>query len=155
MVKQLERVDWEAEEYVVRDRNAGWYIGLFVVAAGLIALSVWQGWWTFLVLVVLCVVVILTSNLKPPRKIKYSLDTKGLTEGGTLHKYEEYRAFGILKEGPHYSIVLIPKKRFGVQTKVYFSEANGEKIVDALGMRLPMEDVKLDLVDKLVNFLRI
>ena len=155
MVKQLERVDWEAEEYVVRDRNAGWYIGLFVVAAGLIALSVWQGWWTFLVLVVLCVVVILTSNLKPPRKIKYSLDTKGLTEGGTLHKYEEYRAFGILKEGSNYSIVLIPKKRFGVQTKVYFSEANGEKIVDALGMRLPMEDVKLDLVDKLVNFLRI
>ena len=44
MVKQLERVDWEAEEYVVRDRNAGWYIGLFIVAAGLIALSIWQSW---------------------------------------------------------------------------------------------------------------
>ena len=155
MVKQLERVDWEAEEYVVRDRNAGWYIGLFIVAGGLAALSVWQGWWTFLILVVLCVIVILTSNLRPPRKIKYRLDAKGLTEGDKLHKYDEYRAFGILKEGTHYSIILIPKKRFGVQTKVYFPETNGEEIVDALGMRLPMEEVKLDLVDKLVNFLRI
>lgn len=155
MVKQLERVDWEAEEYVVRDRNAGWYIGLFIVAAGLIALSIWQSWWTFAILIALCVIVILTSNLRPPRKIKYKLDTKGLTEGDKLHKYEEYRAFGILKEGAHYSIILIPKKRFGVQTKVYFPETNGEAIVDALGMRLPMENVKLDLVDKLVNFLRI
>ena len=155
MVKQFERVDWEAEEYVVRDRNVGWYIGLFVVAAILAALSIWQGWWTFLILVVLCVIVILTSNLRPPRKIKYTLDTKGLTEGEKLHKYEEYRAFGILKEGPHYSIILIPRKRFGIQTKVYFPETNGEAIVDALGMRLPMEDVKLDVMDKLVNFLRI
>ena len=110
MVKQLERVDWEAEEYVVRDRNAGWYIGLFIVAAGLIALSIWQSWWTFAILIALCVIVILTSNLRPPRKIKYKLDTKGLTEGDKLHKYEEYRAFGILKEGAHYSIILIPKK---------------------------------------------
>lgn len=155
MVKIVERVDWEAEEYVVRDRNVGWYFGLFIVAAALIALSVWQHWWTFLILVVLCVIVLLTSNLRPPRKIKYTLDKRGLTEGGKLHKYDEYRAFGILKEGTHYSIILIPKKRFGVQTKVYFPEKNGEEIVDALGMRMPMEEIKLDIVDKLVNFLRI
>ena len=61
----------------------------------------------------------------------------------------------ILKEGSHFSAVLLPKKRFGVSTKVYFPGGSGEGIVDALGSRLPMEEVKLDFLDKIVNFLRI
>lgn len=93
--------------------------------------------------------------ITPTRKIRYSLDENGLTEGGKLHKYDEFRAFGILKEGSHFSIILIPKKRFAMQVKVYFPSDSGEAIVDMLGARLPMEEVKLDFLDKLVNFLRI
>ena len=51
--------------------------------------------------------------------------------------------------------ILIPKKRFGMQVKIYFPEGSGEQIVEQLGNHLPMEEVKLDLLDKLVNFLRI
>ncbi len=155
MVKKVGSVSWEAEEYIVRDHDALWYLGLIVINAGLIALAVWQGWWTFIALVIACDLVILTSNLRPPRKIKYSLDNEGLTEGERLRKYEDFRAFGILKEGSNYSAVLIPKKRFGTRTRVYFPETNGEAIVDMLGARLPMEEIKLDFIDKLVNFLRI
>jgi hypothetical protein len=38
---------------------------------------------------------------------------------------------------------------------VYFPEAEGEQIVDFFGERLPMEEVKLDFLDKLVRWLRI
>jgi hypothetical protein len=38
---------------------------------------------------------------------------------------------------------------------VYFPEAQGEEIVDAFGARLPMEPVEMDLLDKLIKFLRI
>jgi hypothetical protein len=155
MVKKVGSVSWEAEEYIVRDHDALWYLGLIVINAGLIALAVWQGWWTFIALVIACDLVILTSNLRPPRKIKYSLDNEGLTEGERIRKYEDFRAFGVLKEGSNYSAVLIPKKRFGTRTRVYFPETNGEAIVDMLGARLPMEEIKLDFIDKLVNFLRI
>ena len=148
-------ISWQAEEYIIREHKAGWYIGLFIVGAGLIALSVWLKWWTFLVLVVLSIITILISNLRPPRKIQYTLDKDGLKEGDRLHKFEEFKAFGILKEGNHFSAVLIPKKRFGLNVKVYFPGDSGEAIVDALGARLPMEEVKLDFLDKIVNFLRI
>lgn len=154
MVKST-NISWQAEEYIVREHNAGWYIGLFVVSGGLIALSVWLKWWTFLVLVVLSIITILISNLRPPRKIQYTLDNEGLKEGDRLHKYEEFKAFGILKEGNHFSAILIPKKRFSLSVKVYFPGDSGEVIVDALGNRLPMEQVKLDFLDKIVNFLRI
>ena len=38
---------------------------------------------------------------------------------------------------------------------VFFPETEGEQIVDFFGERLPMEEVKLDLIDKLVRWLRI
>ena len=155
MAKAAESVSWEAEEYIKRTRNVWWYIGLFVIGAGLCALSVYFKQWTFLVLIIVCIIAILVTSIRPPRKIRYSLDSSGLTEGERLHKYEDFRAFGILKEGSHFSAILIPKKRFALSVKVYFPETNGEAIVDALGARLPMEDVKLDFLDKIVNFLRI
>ena len=155
MVNNTTAITWQAEEYIVRGRNAWWYVGLFGVGIALCALSVFLNWWTFLILIVLSIITILTSTIRPPRKINYSLTSEGLTEGQRMHKYEDYKAFGILKEGDHYSAVLIPKKRFGLSTKVYFPEGSGEAIVDALGNRLPMEEVKLDFLDKIVNFLRI
>ncbi len=155
MAKSINDISWEAEEYIVRDHNALWFIGLFVVCAGLSVMSVFLGWWTFLILVILSGITILISALRPPRKIHYTLTSDGLTEGNNLHKFTDYRAFGILKEGNHFSAVLIPKKRFGLSTKVYFPGDSGEQIVDALGARLPMEEVKLDFLDKIVNFLRI
>ncbi len=155
MAKSTNDISWEAEEYLVRERNTWWYVGLFVVGVALCALSVFLNWWTFLILIILSIVAILISTFRPPRKIKYSLNKEGLIEGTTLHKYEDFRAFGILKEDNHYSAVLIPKKRFALNVKVYFPEGSGEAIVDHLGARLPMEEVKLDFLDKIVNFLRI
>lgn len=155
MANQIPDVSWEAQEYIQYKHNSGWYIALFVIGVALCALSIFLQWWTFLVLVIVCIIAILVSSSRPPRKIHYKLDKTGLTEGNQLHKYSDFRAFGILKEDSHFSAVLIPKKRFAVQVKVYFPGGRGEAIVDALGARLPMEEVKLDFLDKIANFLRI
>ncbi|MBR2753969.1 hypothetical protein IKD82_02300 [Candidatus Saccharibacteria bacterium] len=155
MAQALKDVSWEAEEYIVRDRDGWWYVGLAVVGIALCVLSIVLKWWTFLILVILSIIMILISTFRPPRKIQYLLNKEGLTEGGRLHKYEDYKAFGILKEDSHFSAILIPKKRFGLSVKVYFPGDNGEAIVDMLGSRLPMEEIKLDFLDKIVNFLRI
>lgn len=148
-------ITWEAEEYIVKEHHGWWYFGLVVVTAGLSALAIWLQGWTFLALIIVSVITVLVFNLRPPRKIHYTLNGDGLTEGKIKHPFDDFRAFGIVKEGSHYSAVLIPKKRFGINVKVYFPEGSGEAIVDSLGARLPMEQVKPDLLDKLVDFLRI
>jgi len=155
MAKTSQPVSWEAEEYLTHEHNTWWYIGLFVVGTALCALSVFLRWWTFLILVILSIVAILISVFRPPRRIKYSLTSEGLMEDSKLHPFSDFKAFGILKEYSHFSAVLIPKKRFSLSVKVYFPEGSGEAIVDFLGARLPMEEVKLDFLDKIVNFLRI
>lgn len=155
MAKKIEDVSWEATEYIAKGHNAWWYVALVIVTAGLSALAVFLKTWTFLIVIILCAITLILYTIRPPRKIKYHLDSAGLTEENRLHKYEDFRAFGILKDGNNFSAVLIPKKRFGLSVKVYFPEGSGEAIVDALGARLPMEEVKLDFLDKIVNFLRI
>jgi hypothetical protein len=93
--------------------------------------------------------------VRPTRKIKYSLSAKGLTEGDREYIFEDYKSFGILQDDTNFAIVLTPRKRFSPSVTVYFPKDKGEEIVDMFGLRLPMEEVKLDMIDKLVRLLRI
>jgi len=88
-------------------------------------------------------------------KIKYTLTSKGLEEGEKLYKFEDYKSFGILQQDKNFAIVLTPRKRFSPSVTVYFPAADGEDIVDLFGLNLPMEEVKLDVLDKIVKLLRI
>ncbi len=155
MTKTTQPINWQAQEHIEHTRNASWYVGLAIFCLSFSALAVFLSWWTFLALIILSTISILISALRPPRTIDYTLDSTGLTEGTVHHAFQDYRAFGILKENSHYSAILIPKKRLSLSTKVYFPESSGEAIVDTLGTHLPMEEVKLDFLDKLTNFLRI
>ena len=67
----------------------------------------------------------------------------------------DFKAFGLLHEDGHNSIMLIPVKRFSPAVSVYFPEDAGEAIVDMLGARLPMRELKLDIMDKLIRRLRL
>lgn len=87
--------------------------------------------------------------------IKYTLSGKGLMEGEKFYGYEDYKSFGVLKDEGNFAIVLVPRKRFSTVVTIYFPEEKGEEIVDMFGARLPMEEVKLDFLDKLVRMLHI
>ena len=155
MVNEDSKIEWEAQEYVPHDKDTGWFVGLIVIALALIGLSIWLQWWTFIALVVVSVVALIMYAVRPPRKLKYTLSKKGLSEGSRTYKYDDFKAFGVVRDGANFAIVLLPRKRFSPSVKVYFPEAKGEEIVDMFGMRLPMEEVKQDIIDKLVDFLRI
>jgi hypothetical protein len=148
-------INWEAKEYLERDRNVGWFVGLIVVGLVLVGVAVWLQVWTFAALVVVSVVALMVYAKRPPRVLHYSLSAKGLSEGNKLYSFDQFKSFGVSNEGAHFSVVLTPKKRFLPQVRVYFPEVQGEEIVDVFGGRLPMESVKPDFLDKAVRFLRI
>lgn len=148
-------ISWEAEEYITREKNTGWYVGLVIIGLLVTAGAVWIKWWTFAALVVVSVIALIVYSVRPPRMLKYSLTSKGLKENKRTYAFSDYRSFGVINDGGHFAIVLTPRKRFSGRAWVYFPEQQGEKIVDAFGAKLPMEEVKLDVVDKIVRWLRI
>ncbi len=148
-------ISWEAGEYVVRDKTGWWYVGLVAFVIVLCGVAVLLQWWTFLVVILLGAVALVIYTVRPPRIIHYSLTKKGLTEDNIFHSFDDFKSFGFLQENGHFAIVLTPRKRFSPRVTVYFPESQGEAIIDALGVRLPMEEVNMDLLDKLIKFLRI
>ena len=148
-------VSWEADEYLQRSKGALWYVGFAMVVLGLVVLSVVLKWWTFTALIVLSAVASLIYAVRPPRKLRYSLSDEGLTEGDRVYKYEEFKNFGVMQEDGKFAIVLTPRKRFSPRVTVFFPQESGEEIVDVLGVRLPMEEVKMDFLDKIIKILRI
>jgi hypothetical protein len=154
-VEQAEAVNWESSEYFLQEKSGLWFVGLAVVAAGLIVLAILMEAWSFVALVVVSVVALIIYVKRPPRLIHYSLDSKGIHIDERIYSYDNYRSFGVLKDGDQFSIVLIPKKRFSPGLSIYFAKEQGEAIVDAFGLRLPMQEVKLDVIDKLIRKLKI
>ena len=158
-VPQLSPADpvrWQAAEYIQREKNGLWLVGFVAVTLGLMALAIFliQSW-TFAVLVPVMAVALLTYTHRPPRMLNYALSGKGLYVNDRLYSFAEFKAFGVIKDDNEYSIMLVPIKRFRPGVSVYFPQEVGEALVDLLATRLPMRDLHLDAVDRLIRKLRI
>ncbi len=152
-----EPIHWSANEYIHEEKNALWFIAFAIIMLALIITDILLiKSYTFSVLVVVMAVSIIVYSRRPPRVIDYALSgSQGLYVGDTLYHFSEFKAFGLIQDKGHYSIMLIPTKRFAPGVSVYFPAEVGEKIVDILGARLPMKPLKLDMVDIIVRKLRL
>jgi hypothetical protein len=150
-------ITWTAQEYIHIDKSAGWFILFALVVLALVAIDIFfLKSWTFSALVVVMAVAIIIYIRRPPRTLTYALSpAQGLYIGERLYHFDEFRAFGLIKDGDNHSIMLIPRKRFSPGVSVFFPEEAGERIVDILGQRLPMDELKLDIVDLVVRKLRL
>ncbi|MFZ1360791.1 MAG: hypothetical protein WAS27_02070 [Candidatus Saccharimonadales bacterium] len=149
-------VSWEAREYIHQEKGKTWFIyfaGVFVVLM-LTAVFLMQSW-SFAILLVVIAAVIIVLAKRPPRLMEYTLSEDGLHIDETLHHYIDFKSFGVIRDGEEFSVMLIPRKRFQPGITVYFPEEIGEDVVDVLGSRLPMRDLHLDAVDRLVRKLRL
>lgn len=146
---------WEASEYIHHTKSFAWYSAYVGVMLFLLALAYFVTHsWTFMILVIVMSVALGIYANRPPRTLHYALTGAGIQIDQTVYKYSDFRAFGIMSDGALYSIMLIPAKRFLPAVSIYFAEDDGEEIVDILGARLPMEEIHLDVVDRLVRRLR-
>jgi hypothetical protein len=149
-------VSWTAHEYIHQEKGTIWFVIFAVIIAALIAISIFlMGSWSFAVLLAVIAVVVVVYSRRPPRELTYSITDEGMVIDDKLHKFETFKSFGIIRDGEEFSVMLIPIQRFQPGITVYFPEESGEDIVDMLGSRLPMKDLKLDAVDRVVRLLRL
>ena len=151
-----ELIRWQAVEHIYREKDPLWYIvfALVVLAFILIAIFLVKSW-TFAILVPVMAAALVVYAMRPPAVISYTLSRKGLHANDRLYAFADFREFGIVRDAEVNSIMLMPRKRFQPGVTIYFPEEAGEAIVDMLASRLPMRDLKLDTVDRLIRMLRI
>lgn len=149
-------LQWEAPEYVQERRSPWWFIGFWVVVALLMAaaLLLIQSI-TFAILIPVMAAALMLYSHRPPHVLGYVLSSKGLYINEKLHPIEEFRSFGVDPEDSLPGLMLLPVKRFRPALTVHFPQEMGEQIVDFLGARIPMQEVKLDAFDRIIKKLHI
>ncbi len=153
-----ETVHWMASEYIAAERGSLWFVIFGIIAAALIASDIlFIKSYTFSVLVAVMALAIVILSRRPPQQINCTLSgQQGLYVGEQLHHFSEFKSFGLISDDKgNHSIMLTPIKRFSLGVSVYFPQEAGEQIIDILGARLPMQELKLDIVDKIVRALRL
>ncbi len=151
-----EPVTWQAKEFIHQEKGTTWFIAFAVTIAVFMAVAVLlMRSWSFAILLIVIAAVIVILSKRPPRVMEYALSEEGLHIDNTLHKYDDFKSFGVVRDSGEFSVMLIPRRRFMPGITVYFPEEAGEDIVDVLGSRLPMRDIRLDAVDKIVRKLRL
>lgn len=146
---------WQASEDIHHEKNMLWFVGLIAIVAVLLLVSiVLIRSWTFAILIVVMAAAVAVFAARPPRVMQYHLDHHGIQINDKVFRLHDFRAFGVLQDGPLYSVVLLPMKRFMPTVNVYFPAEHGEHIVDVFGEVLPMEHVEPDILDKFVRKLR-
>lgn len=151
-----EPIQWQAPEYIQERRSPWWFVTFWVIVAIIMAIAAFliQSI-TFVVLVPVMAAALMLYSHRPPRELNYVLSSKGLYINEKLHPLGEFRSFGIAKDESIPSLLLIPTKRFRPALTVHFPAEYGEGIIDALGARIPMQEPKLDVFDKLIRKLHI
>lgn len=157
-------VEWTATGAVEREHGAHWRRNLTIVGGVvallmvlLFALKVTSLFTLIssLALIAVMLIAILAMDKLPNDEVSYRLDTKGLTIEDKFHPFGEYRAFGVRKRDSVWQLVLIPVKRFSVETVAFIDPTKGERIVDILATQLPMENVPENGLEHLVDKLNI
>jgi len=153
-------ISWTASESIDHERGVWWYVIAVALVLIVLGLDFYIQHFSFssisiAVLTLVILTAILTVSRRPARELHYTLTDEGLTIENQLRPFSEFSAFGVRHDGALWQLVLIPVQRFGLGVTMFINEDQGEAIVDALGARLPMENLKNDLLDKLIRKLKI
>jgi hypothetical protein len=148
-------ISWTASEFIAHEKSSQWYLGLAVTAillAAIIYLLTRDKITSAIILIGAAFFGI--TGARQPRQLQYQLDDSGVQVGPRFHPYEEFRSFSVVPEGAFSSIVFMPLKRFATLTTIYYAPEDEEKIVNMLADRLPFEEYRHDVVDRLMRRVR-
>lgn len=147
-----EPINWQVD-HVIKQYSSTWYVGLggAFLAMMFIAVILLESW-SFAALLVAVLVSIIFYIKKPISNTKYSLSGSELFIDDNRYELNSFKAFGLIKNsnGLH-NLILLPTKRFMPALTLDLPEAEGERVVDFFGARLPMQKLELNFIDKIVQ----
>lgn len=155
LVTPQEPIRWTASEYIAHDKDFSWYSGLAAVSVLLAALLylVTRDFTSPLV-VFFGAFLLGFYGARKPRQLEYELNDKDLVIGEKHIPYSDLKTFALVPEGAFASIRFVPHKRFGPPITIYYGPEDENKIVNALSVHLPMEQHKIDAIDRLMRRIR-
>jgi hypothetical protein len=84
-------ITWEAPEFEYREKTVSWYWASIIIAACIIAFSVWERNFLFGLFIVIAEILIIMLGNQEPRMIAFSITEDGVQVGA--HKFHSLKEF--------------------------------------------------------------
>lgn len=94
-------IHWQTEEYIHYERTVDWYWSLVILAAALVALSVYLNNILFGFIVAIGAFAVALFAHRPPDMVEYAATERGVRVGGRLYPYQSLDAFWIYNPEDH------------------------------------------------------
>ena len=151
------QIQWEAPEYEYREKAVSWYWISIIVAAVVIAFSVWEKNFLFGLFIVVAEVLFIVWGNRAPRTLRFAITENDLAvEGGKTYSLKDFESMGIDPLNEEWTeLVFIFRAKFKTPVKILFPDARLAELRDHLKTALkeaPYEPTLIDSIEKLIRF---
>lgn len=148
--QNLGAINWVASELASHEKSSGWFVKLTMLAvlAAAIMYLITRDIISTAVILLVGITLGMYAKLKP-REMSYSISDEGIMVGNKHFDYADFRSFSVIDDGKAPCLELMAHKRLKLPIFMYFTQADGDRIVDLLGTFLPYEQKEVSAIDKL------
>lgn len=150
-------ITWEAHEFEYREKGVSWYWLSIIVAALIVAFSVWIRNFLFGLFIVIAEVLFIVWGNRVPRVIEFRLSDDGIEiDGQKFHALKEFESWSVNDLGNGYvELMLSFRSKVKTPLTVLVSEEHLEAIrtnLKALLKEVEHDPSLIDSIEKLTKF---
>ncbi|MGC9598809.1 MAG: hypothetical protein ABSE18_00260 [Minisyncoccia bacterium] len=148
---------WEAPEYEYREKGVSWYWISIIIAAVIIAFSVWERNFLFGLFVVIAEMLFIVWGNRAPRTVRFALTENGVAiEGGKSHSLKDFESVSATAANDGWvELTFTFRAKLKTPLKIFLPEARLTEFRNNMKLILrevPHEPTLLDSIEKLVGF---
>ena len=150
----FEPITWSGSEFITRQKDIGWYLVLFIalgIIGGLIYLFS-KDLLSVIFIVIMGALFAIVAARKP-RQLQFMIDDTGLHVGNRVYYFTDFKSFSVQHDGAIGHMDFLPLRRFQGELSVYYAPEDEKRIFDALAARIPHEQRRETILDRLVKLI--
>jgi hypothetical protein len=148
----MEKIEWQAPEYIHTEKTGDWYwiVGIVSVSIALISIILNDTIFGLLILVAAFTLSLFAS--RPPQMVKHELGNAGVEKGRTAEPYTEIKSFWV-ETGDHYPrIIFKTDHHFSPYFIFLIHPDDADEIRDLLSKHLKEEKMTESIFEKLLIY---
>ena len=147
---EFEAISWTGSEFLDRHKNLAWYIslGIFISVVCAVIYLLSRDLISIIFIAITGVLFAIIASRKP-KQVQYIIDNKGIKIGNRTYSFADFKSFSIQRDGMIGYVNLMPLKRLLPELSIYYAPNEEQKILNALSLHIPHDQVEESLVDKL------
>lgn len=152
----LGEISWKAPEFIYEAKTVSWYWLSLIISIVLIAVSLWQKNFLFVVFVIIAELVLIYFSNQFPKIWDFKITDRGIFVGrNKIYKYEDIIGFDIHHATDEYKeLVLHMKSKIAPYIKIFIDPEEEEKIEKKLLEFVQREEIQPSLVDTVERIMR-